>query len=92
VWRDPAVVSPWQYASFGNGSTIPEPDHRFELELRQALGTRNRWTINGRSYPNATPLAVERGKRYRIAFSNMSMMEHPMHLHGRWPDDDARIP
>lgn len=37
---------------------------------------------NGRSYPDTTPLAVERGKRYRIAFSNMSMMDHPMHLHG----------
>jgi FtsP/CotA-like multicopper oxidase with cupredoxin domain len=38
--------------------------------------------INGRSAPNTAPLIVEHGKRYRIAFSNMSSMEHPMHLHG----------
>jgi FtsP/CotA-like multicopper oxidase with cupredoxin domain len=29
------------------------------------------------------PIAVERGKRYRLAFSNIiSMVEHSMHLHG----------
>ncbi len=61
---------------------MPEADGRFELVMRQAMGTQNRWTINGRSFPDTTPLAFERGKRYRIAFSNMSMMEHPMHLHG----------
>lgn len=82
IWRDPAVVSPWNYASLGNRSTIPQPDHRFELEIAQSQSAPNRWMINGLSYPHTVPLTVERGKRYRIAFSNMSMMEHPMHLHG----------
>jgi FtsP/CotA-like multicopper oxidase with cupredoxin domain len=82
VWHDPAALAPWQYTSFGQSSSLPEPDGRFELVLRQAMGTQNRWTISGRAYPDTMPLAVERGKRYRLAFSNMSMMEHPMHLHG----------
>lgn len=82
VWRDPAALSPWRYASFGDTSTIPDADGRFELVLRQAMGAKNTWTINGKSYPNTTPLEVEHGKRYRIGFRNMSMMEHPMHLHG----------
>ena len=46
------------------------------------MGTQNRWTINGRAYQDTMPLAIERGKRYRLAFSNMSIIEHPMHLHG----------
>ena len=82
VWHDPTALSPWNYASFGVPSRRPEVDGRFELVLRQATGTQNIWTINGQSYPKTTPLTVERGKRYRIAFSNMSMMEHPMHVHG----------
>lgn len=82
VWRDPSLLSPWQYSSFGGVSSEPEIDGRFELVLRQAMGTQNRWTINGRTYPETTPLAVEHGKRYRITIRNMSMMEHPMHLHG----------
>jgi FtsP/CotA-like multicopper oxidase with cupredoxin domain len=82
VWRDPSLLSPWQYASFGGESSEPEIHGRFELVLRQAMGTQNRWFINGRTYPDTTPLAVERGKRYRIAIGNMSLMEHPMHLHG----------
>jgi len=82
AWHDPTALSPWNYASFGVPSRRPEVDGRFELVLRQATGTQNIWTINGQSYPKTTPLTVERGKRYRIAFSNMSMMEHPMHVHG----------
>ena len=83
VWRDAPIPAPWQYGSFGRTSNgAPEPDDRYELVLRQVMGTSNQWTINGRSYPDAAPILVTRGKRYRIAFSNMSMMEHPMHLHG----------
>lgn len=83
VWRDPAHLTSWQYQSFGlepNGA--PDPDARYDLLLRQVMGSKNSWTINGLAFPNSTPLMVERGKRYRIAFQNMSMMEHPMHLHG----------
>lgn len=82
VWREPAALSPWHYTNFGTKSNLPEPDGRFELVLRQEMGTQNIWTINGHSYPKTTPLTVERGKRYRIALRNMSMMEHPMHVHG----------
>lgn len=30
----------------------------------------------------STPLGVSRGKRVRLTMRNMSMMAHPMHLHG----------
>ena len=41
-----------------------------------------RWLINGKTFPDADPLAVREGERVRLRFQNMSMMFHPMHLHG----------
>ena len=41
-----------------------------------------RWTINGKSFPDSEPLAVEQGERVRLRFANASMMFHPMHVHG----------
>jgi len=41
-----------------------------------------RWTINGKTFPDADPLPVQQGQRVRLRFQNMSMMFHPMHVHG----------
>jgi FtsP/CotA-like multicopper oxidase with cupredoxin domain len=41
-----------------------------------------RWTLNGESFPDADPLEVRQGERLRLRFRNMSMMFHPMHVHG----------
>ena len=41
-----------------------------------------RWTINGKTFPDADPLPVDQGERVRLSFRNMSMMFHPMHVHG----------
>jgi len=40
------------------------------------------WTINGRTWENRIPVAVKSGERVELMFHNMSMMAHPMHLHG----------
>ncbi|WP_114965019.1 multicopper oxidase family protein [Alkalilacustris brevis] len=40
------------------------------------------WTINGRTWGEHTPLHATSGERVEITFHNMSMMAHPMHLHG----------
>ena len=40
------------------------------------------WTINGATYDRAQPLTVETGQAVRLRMSNMSMMTHPVHLHG----------
>ena len=41
-----------------------------------------RWTLNGKTFPDTDPLQVEVGQRVRLRFQNMSMMFHPMHVHG----------
>jgi FtsP/CotA-like multicopper oxidase with cupredoxin domain len=40
------------------------------------------WTINGSPFAKSRPLAVREGQRVTLSFNNMSMMWHPMHLHG----------
>ena len=41
-----------------------------------------RWTINGRVWSDHIPVAATSGERIELTFHNMSMMGHPMHLHG----------
>jgi hypothetical protein len=78
-FRAPRSGSPltWVLATiFGRKGSAPEPDGRFELTFEKILGGRggyNRWTINGKSWPDTDPLfTVEQGKRYRLAMNNKS--------------------
>lgn len=60
-------------------------DRSVDREHDVALGgsmSRYRWTINGKTFPDADPLTVKQGERVRLNFQNRSMMFHPMHLHG----------
>ena len=56
----------------------------------------NLWTFNSRVYPGIDPLVVGLGERVRLRIGNLSMYNHPIHLHGhrfwvtgsdggRWP-------
>jgi FtsP/CotA-like multicopper oxidase with cupredoxin domain len=40
------------------------------------------WTINGAVWGQHRPVAARSGERVVLSFHNMSMMGHPMHLHG----------
>ncbi len=40
------------------------------------------WTINGATWDNHQPVTARTGERVVLSFHNMSMMAHPMHLHG----------
>ncbi|MCC7274582.1 MAG: copper oxidase [Alphaproteobacteria bacterium] len=42
----------------------------------------NLWTWNSRVFPGIAPLPVRRGDRVRIRMGNLSMTNHPIHLHG----------
>jgi CopA family copper-resistance protein len=63
------------------------PDKPIESVINMELfGYMNRfiWFINGLPEYKAKPILLEPGKRYRIIFTNTSMMHHPMHIHGHW--------
>jgi FtsP/CotA-like multicopper oxidase with cupredoxin domain len=42
----------------------------------------NLWTWNSRVFPGIDHLAVRRGDRVRIRIGNLTMTNHPIHLHG----------
>jgi len=40
------------------------------------------WTFNSKVFPAIDPLVVRTGQRVRIRVGNLSMHEHPIHMHG----------
>jgi FtsP/CotA-like multicopper oxidase with cupredoxin domain len=77
--------SAWDYTAFGRRQAAAAPDETIALRFEKIPGGRagyNRWTINGKSWPETNPLfTVERGRRYRLIMDNHSGDEHPVHLH-----------
>jgi multicopper oxidase len=57
------------------------PDTALSAELSGGMMAYN-WMINGQRFSDAEPLTVSQGQRVALRFNNMSMMWHPMHLHG----------
>jgi FtsP/CotA-like multicopper oxidase with cupredoxin domain len=84
VWA-PGIISPWDYTMFARNQPAATPDETINLKFEKITGGRgkyNRWTINDKSWPDTNPLfTVQRGKRYRLAMTNKSNDEHPVHLH-----------
>src|SRR6266571_4656557 len=62
----------------------------------------NMWTWNSRVFPGIDPLVVRKGDRVRVRMGNLTMTNHPIHLHGYhfsvtctdggWVPDGARWP
>jgi FtsP/CotA-like multicopper oxidase with cupredoxin domain len=83
-WTAPANTM-WDYTIFGDQRAVQTPDQRIELLFEKVPGGRggyNRWTINGKSWPDTRQLIMtEEGKRSRLALTNKSGDNHPVHLH-----------
>ncbi len=69
------------------GTFRPDPSIMTEFDL---------WTFNSKVFPAIEPLVARSGERVRIRVGNLSMWNHPIHLHGveywvtgsdggRWP-------
>jgi len=60
------------------------------------------WTWNTRVFPGIEPLVVRQGDRVRVRIGNLTMTNHPIHLHGYsfevtgtdggWVPSSARLP
>lgn len=82
-WSKPQAAS-WDYTVFGTNADHPEPDQRVNLVFEKIVGGHggfNRWTINGKSWPDVEPLRVKEGRRYRVTLDNRSGDDHPVHFH-----------
>jgi hypothetical protein len=69
------------------GTWRPDPSVMTDFDL---------WTFNSKVFPATEPLVARSGERVRIRIGNLSMHEHPVHMHGprfrvtggdggRWP-------
>jgi FtsP/CotA-like multicopper oxidase with cupredoxin domain len=74
------------------GTSRPDPSVMQNFEL---------WTFNSRVFPAIDPIVARAGERVRIRIGNLSMWNHPLHLHGhqyvvtgsdagRWPQAQWR--
>jgi FtsP/CotA-like multicopper oxidase with cupredoxin domain len=84
-WQPPAEKPRMiDYTMFGSANPARAPDATIDLVFDKIPGGRggyNRWTINGKSFPDTDPIMVQQGKRYRLALHNLSGDMHPIHLH-----------
>jgi hypothetical protein len=69
------------------GTFRPDPSILLDFDL---------WTFNSKVFPAIEPLVARAGERVRVRIGNLSMWNHPIHLHGhvyevtggdggRWP-------
>jgi FtsP/CotA-like multicopper oxidase with cupredoxin domain len=96
VWKQPDDLF-WNYAQFGHkaaqddelfmdadrGSKTGDTT-RIELAFDakfQGHGSEELWLINGKTYPKTDEPVLTAGQRYRLVLKNLSMDDHPLHLH-----------
>lgn len=74
------------------GTYRPDPSVMTDFDL---------WTINSKVFPAIDSLVAQTGERVRVRIGNLSMHNHPMHMHGvqfdvtgsdggRWPQSQWR--
>jgi FtsP/CotA-like multicopper oxidase with cupredoxin domain len=72
-----------QESALSAAEALPDrPAARTETLMLEGTMSPYLWTINGATWGDHVPVAATSGERVEITFHNMSMMGHPMHLHG----------
>ena len=61
-----------------------EPVTRTEIIMLTGGGGDYSWGFNGKAMMHESLLGVREGERVEVVFHNMTMMAHPMHLHGHY--------
>ena len=75
----------WEFQPFAHPDGVTSaPDQILPINIdRIAGGTEgyNRWTINGKAWPETDRISLKKGKRYRLHIKNHPDHGHPIHLH-----------
>jgi FtsP/CotA-like multicopper oxidase with cupredoxin domain len=86
AWTQPESLI-WDYRQFAaseetkpGGENVTRIDLTFDSKF-QGHGNEELWRINGKSYPHTDEPILKSGERYRLVMKNLSMDDHPMHLH-----------
>jgi FtsP/CotA-like multicopper oxidase with cupredoxin domain len=89
VWTQPEELV-WDYFQFGGQSGDRASELRTDLVTEIALtfdskfqghGSEEQWRINDKSYPHTDEPVLTKGQRYRLMMKNLSVDDHPIHLH-----------
>ena len=88
VWQQPQSLD-WDYLQFAADTEAGEPSAEIKATAIPLVfeskfaghGAMDRWTINGKSFPDTETVALRQGQRYRLVFRNKSVDDHPVHLH-----------
>jgi FtsP/CotA-like multicopper oxidase with cupredoxin domain len=88
-WLQPPELT-WTYQQFAR----PETDRALDASQTPSVlmplvfesvfrghGAMERYTINGKSYPETDVVPLKQGMRYRLQFINKTADDHPVHLH-----------
>ena len=75
----------WDYKQFAAPGAAAQSeatpiDLTFDSKFK-GHGREERWQINGRSYPQTEEPILQAGQRYRLVMKNLSIDDHPIHLH-----------
>jgi FtsP/CotA-like multicopper oxidase with cupredoxin domain len=84
-WNQPSDLV-WDYAQFADKDVAGAVGDVTEVPLTidskfEGHGNEERWTINGKSYPETSAAPLQAGRRYRLVMKNASTNDHPIHLH-----------
>jgi FtsP/CotA-like multicopper oxidase with cupredoxin domain len=86
AWTQPEKLL-WNYRQFSapgetriSGDEVQRINLAFDSKF-QGHGNEELWRINGKSYPHTDEPVLKTGQRYRLVMKNLSMDDHPMHLH-----------
>jgi FtsP/CotA-like multicopper oxidase with cupredoxin domain len=76
----------WDYAQFAGSAASGTAEAATDIPLVinskfEGHGNEERWTINGKSYPDVESPALVEGRHYRLVMKNLSANDHPIHLH-----------
>jgi FtsP/CotA-like multicopper oxidase with cupredoxin domain len=83
--RAPAAPSLDQSLEARLMAVEPLPPHSADIVRTIILGGGMKpyaWSMNGRYWPQVSPLMLKRGQRVEIDLVNRTMIAHPIHLHG----------
>ena len=87
-----AEIGPWSpvkgVLTKDNAANVTKYDHDYTMllsgfQINGSESEKDYFTINGRSYPDTTPIVVKKGETVRLRLINIDAMEvHTMHMHG----------
>ncbi|OEH92364.1 hypothetical protein BFG57_16435 [Bacillus solimangrovi] len=90
-YKDAETLQLIDYTEQGEMTTIidqnQQPDLEYKMKLTAGMAMMNNdmaYKINGKTFPDTSPIKVNKGDLVKVTLSNNSMLDHPMHLHGHY--------